>query len=392
MSKVFVSYKRVDKDKVLPIVHQLDNKLGIKCWMDLDGIESDEQFTNVIIKAIKECEVFLFMFSKSHEDIDTKRDWTVREITFADKKDKRIVFIDLDGNELPDWFLFKFPDQQVVKASDSYAMDKLAKDMCKWLGLPQPNYYPNDQGRVTNDIPKKIGLPKPSTSPDDHGQATETKDNGAVYTETSKSMFDFFSRIFGGALSEAQESSDSHQAIDLGLPSGTKWASCNVGASKPEEYGDYFAWGETEKKKYYDWGSYIHCDGIMDTCHDLGSDISGTKYDVASMKWGGKWRMPTKEQFDELLANCRKRWTILNGVEGCKFTSKINGNSIFLPAAGYRDDSDLSDAGLYGNYWSSAQNLSYAYHAYYLTFGSGRKDWCYSARRFGQSVRPVSRN
>ena len=83
------------------------------------------------------------------------------------------------------------------------------------------------------------------------------------------------------------------EAIDLGLPSGTKWASCNVGATKPEEYGGYYSWGETEEKETYDWSTYIHCDGSSSTCHDLGSDISGTEYDVAHVKWGGKWCMPT---------------------------------------------------------------------------------------------------
>lgn len=86
MSKAFVSYKRVDKDKVFPLVRKMESELGIKFWVDLDGIESDEQFTNVIIKAINECEVFLFMYSKAHENIDPRDDWTVREITFAAKK------------------------------------------------------------------------------------------------------------------------------------------------------------------------------------------------------------------------------------------------------------------------------------------------------------------
>lgn len=364
MSKVFVSYKRVDKEKVLPIVHQLDKKLGIKCWVDLDGIESDEQFTNVIIKAIKECEVFLFMFSKSHEDIDPKRDWTVREITFADKKDKRIVFIDLDGNELPDWFLFKFPDQQVVKASDSHAMDKLAKDMCKWLGLPQTNSSPNNQGHSTDTI------------------VTQTRPHHQ---------------------SETQEPSDSHQAIDLGLPSGTKWASCNVGASKPEEYGDYFAWGETETKDVYDSSTYkngktflqehfFKPDEFKYEYADLGCNIAGTKYDVAYVKWGGNWRLPTIEQFEELFNNCHHEWTTLNRVKGYKFTSKINGNSIFLPAVGYYYNSGLCNSGSYGCYWSSTQYPSNLSSAYNLYFCSGDSHTNYSNRYLGQGVRPVIRD
>ena len=96
-------------------------------------------------------------------------------------------------------------------------------------------------------------------------------------------------------------SPNGHEAIDLGLPSGTKWASCNVGATKPEAYGCYFAWGETTEKEALDWATYIHCDGSKDICHDLGESISGTEYDVANMKWGGNWQMPTLEQLEELL-------------------------------------------------------------------------------------------
>ena len=82
--------------------------------------------------------------------------------------------------------------------------------------------------------------------------------------------------------------------IDLGLPSGTKWACCNVGADTPEAYGGYYAWGETEEKSTYSWSNYIHCNGSRETVHDIGSDIAGTEYDVAHVKWGGSWVMPSR--------------------------------------------------------------------------------------------------
>lgn len=179
---------------------------------------------------------------------------------------------------------------------------------------------------------------------------------------------------------------------DLGLPSGTKWASCNVGATKPEECGGYFAWGETVEKNDYDWETYAYCDGDEDSCHDLGSDIAGTKYDVAHVKWGGNWRMPTFEQIRELLDNCPTEWIEINGVKGCKFSSKINGNSIFLPAAGRRYVSDLFNAGSYGFYWFSTQYLSYSSGAHGLYFCSGGTGWHHGYRRNGRSVRPVVRN
>ena len=181
------------------------------------------------------------------------------------------------------------------------------------------------------------------------------------------------------------------EVIDLGLPSGTKWASCNVGATKPEEYGGYYAWGETEEKEFYDKSTYKFYQD--DECVNIGSDISGTNYDVAHVKWGGNWCMPTLDDIKELLDNCTYEWTTLNGVYGRKFTSNINGNSIFLPAAGYRWYGDLYYAGEYGIYWSSAQYPDYSYYAYYLYFGSGYAYWLsYLYRYYGRSVRPVIRN
>lgn len=180
-----------------------------------------------------------------------------------------------------------------------------------------------------------------------------------------------------------------HQAIDLGLPSGTKWASCNVGANKPEEYGDYYAWGETTTKKEYTYDNYLYYKNGKYL--NIGADISGTQYDVARAKWGGKWRIPTKDEVEELVDNCKYEWTTLNGVKGGKFTGP-NGNSIFFPAAGYRWDGDLYDSGEYGNFWSSSQHPDYSGFAYGLGFYSGGTGWSSDDRGQGQSVRPVVRN
>lgn len=160
--------------------------------------------------------------------------------------------------------------------------------------------------------------------------------------------------------------------IDLGLPSCTKWACCNVGADKPEAYGGHYAWGETEEN-----GSYATVD----------SDISGTEYDVAHVKWGGNWRMPTFDDINELLDNCTTEWTTLNGVNGRKFTSKINGNSIFLPAAGSRWNGELGRVGTGGYYWSSTPNDED--NAYELYFNADNADWSNDDRNNEQSVRPV---
>lgn len=163
---------------------------------------------------------------------------------------------------------------------------------------------------------------------------------------------------------------------------------------KPEEYGGYYAWGETEEKDAYFYENYIHCDGSYKTCHDLGSDISGTVHDVAHVKWGGKWCMPTLDDIEELLRNCASEWTTLNGVKGTKFISWINGNSIFLPAAGLRSDENFILTGTYGDYWSSTQNPNRLHGAFslYFHFGWESADWYDEARSVGLSVRPVIRN
>lgn len=136
MARIFISYKRVDKDKVFKIKNQIESALGEKCWIDIDGIESDAQFMNVIIKAIRECEVLLFMYSKTHAQItDFEKDWTVRELNFASKKEKRIVFVNIDGAPLSDEFEFMYGTKQQVDALSINAMNKLCSDLQSWLDI-----------------------------------------------------------------------------------------------------------------------------------------------------------------------------------------------------------------------------------------------------------------
>ena len=188
----------------------------------------------------------------------------------------------------------------------------------------------------------------------------------------------------------AQCPNSSHpHAIDLGLPSGTKWACCNVDASKPEDDGGYYAWGETTTKSDYSWETYKHCDGDYKSCHDLGSSICGTQYDVAHVKWGGSWQMPTEDQVKELLEKCNMgEQMTLNGVEGHCFTG-LNGAIIFLPAAGNRGGKDLTSHGSNGYYWSGTQSENDNYHACGFNCSSTNADWCTRCR--GRSVRPVAK-
>ena len=182
--------------------------------------------------------------------------------------------------------------------------------------------------------------------------------------------------------------------VNLGLPSGTKWATCNVGATAPEAYGDYYAWGETTapKDSYY-WDTYklTTDDGETFTQYN-GSDGKTTldpEDDAAAINWGGKWRMPTDAEWTELCENCTWTWTTLNDVNGYEVKSKTNGNSIFLPAAGFCSYDDMDGTGDAGYYWSSSLNTGSSYDAWYVVVSKDRVSRVNDYRCYGQSVRPV---
>ena len=170
-----------------------------------------------------------------------------------------------------------------------------------------------------------------------------------------------------------------HDWVDLGLPSGLLWATCNVGSTTPEGYGDYFAWGETTTKETYTADNYTYSDNPT---------TLPPSADAATVNWGAGWRMPTQTEMNELLSNCTYEWTTQNGVNGCLFTGP-NGNSIFLPAAGYHYGSDLNNVGSYARYWSCLPDASITSFAWGLYFSSGTCGVHSYGRFFGFSVRPV---
>ncbi|MBO6082915.1 MAG: hypothetical protein J6P46_07825, partial [Bacteroidales bacterium] len=211
-------------------------------------------------------------------------------------------------------------------------------------------------------------------------------------------------------------------AIDLGLPSGLKWATFNLGATKPEEYGDYYAWGETEpyystldpliwkegKESGYTWSSYKWCIGdsnplmLIKYCTDTsfgydgftdGKTVLDPEDDAAIVNLGGNWRMPTDEEWGELLKNCTLARATVNGVGGCSFTSKINGNSIFFPCSGYLAGTGFVSG--YGQYWCSSLSPDSPLYAWSVVFDyqlqelyAGRHS--FFPRDCGYSVRPGS--
>ena len=184
--------------------------------------------------------------------------------------------------------------------------------------------------------------------------------------------------------------------IDLGLPSGIKWATCNVGAGNPEDYGNYYAWGEVLPKADYSLATYKYANGASDKltkyCNKANYGDNGftdnkttlePEDDAAYFNWGGSWRMPTDAEWTELREQCTWTWTTQNGIHGYRVASKTNSNSIFLPVTFYFYDYVI------GYYWSSSLYENYPDGAWGLCFGSGRVRRYYGLRSYGQSVRPV---
>lgn len=217
-------------------------------------------------------------------------------------------------------------------------------------------------------------------------------------------------------------------AVDLGLESGLKWASFNLGASKEHEYGDYYTWGETSAKQDYTWATNIYANGEYNrltkycprgetTYWDAMAKPEGPdgeiqllpSDDVAHVKLGGKWRMPTRDDINELLAlktnddYTWEKWVLAtdadgnevkdawgNVVRGIRITRKSTGARLFLPAAGRRDGAQIGWVGSCGLYWSSSLYSDYPSRAYCLNFDSYDSNWYGGSRQLGFTVRPVS--
>ena len=197
---------------------------------------------------------------------------------------------------------------------------------------------------------------------------------------------------------------DTHEYVDLGLPSGTLWATCNMGANAPEEYGDYFAWGETQPKDFYNWNTYQYCNGSSNTltkyCNNPDYGYNGftddltillPEDDAATVNWGNEWSMPTYDEWVELYENTTIAWINQNGVNGRLFTA-ANGNSLFLPAAGFRWENGLYYTDSHGNYWSSLLDENGSCFPWSCYFDS---EYCHvngDVRFYGRTVRPVRSN
>lgn len=185
-----------------------------------------------------------------------------------------------------------------------------------------------------------------------------------------------------------KDTKDEHEWVDLGLPSGTLWATCNIGAESPEDYGDYFAWGEVEPKSTYVESTYNYS---YYNNSSVGKTELNLEDDAAYMNWGEGWRMPSINQLYELYNgnNTNNQWTTLNGKKGLLISSKSNGASLFLPAAGQHYDGSLQDVGLWGVYLSRSLSTSNYFAMYTMDFSSDSSHQGHHYRFSGHSIRPV---
>ena len=193
-----------------------------------------------------------------------------------------------------------------------------------------------------------------------------------------------------------QGGGEQYEYVDLGLPSHLKWAKCNVGAEKETDAGLYFAWGETTgytasqvgNDKHFSWSDYKYGSNLTKYNQSDGKTVLESVDDAATQIMGGNWRMPTQDELLELYNNTTNEWATINGVSGRKFTSKINGNSIFIPAAGYCGDGSVGEVDN-GSVWSSSLSTFDNSHAWRLYFGSEDFDVDTNGRDMGMSVRGV---
>lgn len=400
--RIFISYKRVDKKYVFNLKDEIESSTGEKCWIDIDGIESDAQFKNVIINAIKDCEVMLFMYSKAHSLItDFEKDWTIRELNFAANKNKRIVFINLDGTPLTDEFSFDYGLKQQVDGKSKEAVTRLITDLRKWLKPIQSESH--DTGKTIDSSTENKSNNSEEDKRKEKGKHTfdigiSGKRKGCVvaFSVLASVLFLIIPSfwMFNSSNSttdiarSAENVEDGHgiahqeqfNGVDLGLPSGTIWANMNVGANSVSDFGDLFSWGESETKE-----SYTDYDYVKETKNHT---LQG-RHDAAYTILGSEWHTPSASDFDELIENCNWRWKTLNGHNGYEIKGH-NGNTIFLPASGWIHTDSVEYQNEYGYYWTSDKvNETFAKG---LLFSKSEKKIGNGHLYYGRNIRAVSRS
>lgn len=441
---IFISYSRKDA-KIVNIFFDALSAAGYSVWMDVDGIESGDEFKRKIVSAIKDSKLFLFFSSVA----SNASEWTVKEVNVAVALRKPIIPIKLDNTVYDDSLLLDLSGLDFIECGGNETfstIQKLMRSLQNKIGSSnsvelkdkvsvrdvehtQENYYSipvNTTHAGKSEFPKLsfnkkwlviaavavIAFVAVIFGVNWYGdyRAAEAERRQAEIAlaeqQAEQQRLEAARLAQEEAARQAKEEADrkrkeeaerkrkeaaqtsgtinGHDYVDLGL--SVKWATCNVGASSPGDYGDYYAWGETSTKSSYDE------DNSATYCKQMSSIAGNATYDVARKKWGSPWRLPTKAEFDELIDNCTWTWTTQNGHNGYKVTSKRNGNSIFFPATGRRNGTSSFNQGTGGNFWSASPDEGDSIYACSLSFNEGHRNTYWSGRGDGYSVRPVSQN
>lgn len=363
---IFISYSRHDLERVKAIKQDLELATGASCWMDLEGIESGEQFEKVIISAINRSDTMLFMLSKS----SMNSEWALDELDFAKKKKKRIVIVHLEEVEQSDRFYFRYHKYDQIKWNDKAQREKLFRDICLWIGKEQESGSRLPIDVVSKDI-KYIRFQN----------FLKNKKGCSItisivlllviaYLPLKNLMFSLNSDSSVHSNIDLESASPTMddtkcKSVDLGLPSGTLWGDRNLGSKSPSDFGNLYAWGEIKTKG--DYSRYTYVEQLKP-----GDKLAGYKQDAATAELGDEWVMPTEFQFKELISECRWIWKKVDGHNGYEIIGK-NGNKIFLPASGWSSDTAFQYRNQYGYYWTSerSSNTRYARSLQFPKNGKG---------------------
>lgn len=441
--KVFVSYSRADTKEVLPLVDRLEEETGVHFWIDREGIESAAQFEEVIIKAIDQAEVVLFMLS----DNSQHSPWTKDEISYAKNTGKRVVPIVLHGGELQGWFLFKFGRINYIDATQDDQLQRLATDIREWLHVRKEQAPHVERLNFTETI--RISDTPAGSTQDGMNTTSNVRPNGNIFSLFLKKhrkgcvlsltitlaccaviVFILPTTLLYKAGNKRDQRTSSipsqnaaltcpncngkgnvsaedgamvvcvacngrgtitdktpigivggHIYVDLGL--SVRWAMCNIGALSQEQCGDYYAWGEISPKTSYSTDNSVTF--RMEETMDIGGD---SIYDAARANWGGSWRLPTETEAQELIDDCTWEWTEMSGHAGCRVTGP-SGLSIFLPASGLREEGSLLSVGEFGGYWTSSAAIWGVAFALTIDKSPFRVQLPSAARYVGYTIRPV---
>ncbi len=373
---IFISYRRESGSEMAMLLwSSLNHKY--KVFLDVVELGHIGTFDNKIVDAIKSARVFLFMYTPGCMDrCSNENDWVAREIRMAIESGCIIVPLNINAtldkypfppkNDIPIDIRNGLGQHQFIDMAKGqlfkYSVDKLVEELSLILCNKQPISKNNKRSIIIIICVVLVAF------------------LGLLLTYRIKSSSDYVYIPDTTAIA-SENIIEGHEFVDLGL--SVNWATCNVGATKPEDYGDYYAWAELSSKDSYTISTNAAYRNLT-----MGNIAGNVQYDVARSKWGSSWRLPTRAEVNELLKNCTSKFITKNGVNGRLFTSKKNGKSIFLPAAGCYYGQSLYSNGEGGVYWSASPNER-GCDACALNFYSSFVDCIWYSRCYGCSIRPV---